>query len=165
MDTVKRTLRNPIAVDAALITLAREEGVDPSEYTTEILSRHVLQCGALDKIDAKQIRAEMAIKQSARALAKSICARKFDSHVTLKVFQNIRSDATLYETYKSAIGADGLDRRNPTQARINRSLGGIIKATVNGQPRTEVGNKLSIAVQGELIRTYTPLEKAARNTA
>ena len=157
-DTTKRTLRIPEQVDKALSALAEESDMEALEYMTDVLSHHALESGKLDDGASMQVQKEMEIKEHARTRAREICSRKFDPHVTLKVFLEFREKPELNAAYQTAIGGDPLKRKNPTQARINRTLGSIIKHAVRGEAETTSGGHgFTVNVDAEFIRSYTPL--------
>lgn len=164
-DTVKRTIRVEKSVDAALVAQAALESKDPSEYITDLLSRHAIDLGVLAAADAKRVENEIEIKRRARDRAREICAKQFDPDVTLKVFQEFRAEPEFNAMYCAAIGGDPMTRGNHTQARINRSLGSIIKRAVNGEAETTPsGHRINATVSDEYIRSYTPLRPATENS-
>jgi len=159
-DTIQRTLRIDKAVDAALVALAAEDSKEPAEYMADVLAQHAAESDFLGRADAVRVENEIAIKERARDRAREICAKRFDPNVTLRVFQEFRTDPQLDAIYRIAIGADPTSRGNHTQARINRSLGSIIKRAVGGEAETTAnGHRINAWVSEEHIRTYTPLRR------
>ena len=60
-----------------------------------------------------------------------------------------------------ALGADPFVRGNHAQARINRTLGILIRNAVDGEAMTtENGDKLNVQVSREFIKSYSPLKLA-----
>ena len=131
-DTVQRTLRIPLEVDAAFQIAAQKACRDEAELMTDVLSEYVLHKGYLTEVEAKRLQAEIAIKETARDLAQEICAEQHDPNVTLKVFQRFKTDDELCDLYRTAIGGNPNQRGNHVQARINRNLGNVIKGAVRG---------------------------------
>ena len=118
----------------------------------------VTATGKIGSQEALQVRKEMEVKQHAREEARRICAGRFDANVTLKVFQKFRTDSEFNAAYTAAIGNDPFRRKNQKQARINRSLGGIIKHAVGGEAETTAqGHRINASVDAEYIKSYTPL--------
>jgi hypothetical protein len=161
MKTAQKTLRLPEAVDKAIGDMAQAQNMEPADLMADVLSEYALREGSLGKEDTEQVKAEMQIKKLVRDLAQDICANEFEPHVTLQVFQQIQHEPDLRGVYEKAIGAAGKVQGNHTKARINRSLGSIIKVAVRGKARTENGNRVSIQVVDEFILSYTPLVPAS----
>ena len=163
MKTVQKTIRLPEAVDKAIADMALAQKMEPADLMADVHSRFALQEESLGKEETQQVRAEIQLKEKARAMAQEICRDVFDTHVTLRVFQEIKKSLELRTLYEDAIGSEGNARGNHTKARINRVLGSIIKVAVGGTARTENGNRASIQVENEFVVNYTPLTPANAN--
>lgn len=160
MATVQRTVRLPGAVDAALRESARQRGTDVGDLITDVLSRFALAERTLAAEEAERIRAELALKEQVRQMARELCAASFDPHVILRCFQRVRSDPTLLQLYGRAIGGDPFARGQDAKARLNRTLGTVIRAAVGGNAAEDDGVRRTVAVEGELVQNYTPLRPA-----
>jgi hypothetical protein len=114
---------------SALALKAKASGQEIADYAADVLTRDVID--RLKPTDAERIRAELELKTEAIKYAREQTAKKFDEHVTLKVFQHIRETPELCALYVRAIGgASPYVRGNQIQARINRTLGAAIKIAV-----------------------------------
>jgi hypothetical protein len=160
---IAMTVRLESTVAKALAWKAKENGQEVADYAGDVLTQDVIE--NLEPTDAARIQAELEVKAKAIAYAQDIAyakdrtAKKFDEHVTLKVFQHIRENDHLRGLYERGIGArPGADRGNHIKARVNRTLGAAIKTAVGAIPKTENGNVLRAQVEGEFIRSYTLLE-------
>lgn len=158
MKTSRKMVRIPRAVNTAISNIAQTRRMDPADLMADILSFFTIDQKILENDAASQISAEIDLKEKVRHLAQAICADKFDSHVTWRIFHHIRTDPKLRSLYEKVIGDEGFAHGNETKARINRSLGTIIKVSVGGEARTENGLCLAVRVQDEFILSYTPLK-------
>jgi predicted HicB family RNase H-like nuclease len=157
---IPMTVRLYSAVNAAFALKAKASGQEIADYAADVLTRDVID--QLKPTDAERIRAELELKTKAIKYAREQTAEKFDEHVTLKVFQQIRQTPELRDLYVRAIGGESPDapfvRGNQTQARINRTLGAAIKIAVHARRKTVNGNVLKAQVAREFILGYTVLE-------
>lgn len=157
---VPMTIRLESSVRSALATKAAREGQEDADYAAGVLARDLLPIiDELDPSTADRMRAELEVKARAIAVAQRITEHDgFDPNITLKVFQEIKSDTRLNELYLRAIGGrPGDERGNPIKARLNRSLGAAIKTAVGGAPEKVDGSPVKIQVPNEYIFSYTLL--------
>jgi hypothetical protein len=154
---IPMTVRLGSVVNAALALKAKASGQEIADYAADVLTRDVID--RLKPTDAERIRAELELKTEAIKYAREQTAKKFDEHVTLKVFQHIRETPELCALYVRAIGgASPYVRGNQIQARINRTLGAAIKIAVDARRKTLNGSVLKAQVTREFILGYTVLE-------
>jgi hypothetical protein len=158
---VAMTVRLEPVVSAALKRAAEREGQEIADFAARVLIEHVM--ASIEHINpaaAQRLQAEIEVKIRAIALAQRLSPEHaFDSNVTLKVFQAIRTQDELRRLYLRAIGdRQGNERGNPIKARINRTLGAAIKTAVRATPKTIDGNPLKVQVSNEFIFSYTPLD-------
>jgi hypothetical protein len=154
------TVRLEPVVSEALANKAQSKGQEVADYAADLLTNHVL--GDVRKIDpsvGKRLTAEIEVKAKAIAMARRITKRRFDPNVTLKVFQEIKTDGDLRSLYRRAIGGGpGDERGNHVKARINRSLGAAIKTAIGATPVKTNGKPVKVQVSGEYIFSYTLLD-------
>jgi hypothetical protein len=154
---IPMTVRLDGVVNGALALKAKASGQEIADYAADVLTRDVID--RLKPTDAERIRAELELKTEAIKYAREQTAKKFDEHVTLKVFQHIRETPELCALYVRAIGgASPYVRGNQIQARINRTLGAAIKIAVDARRKTLNGSVLKAQVTREFILGYTVLE-------
>lgn len=157
----KHMIRLTPPVSEGLGRLADAAAMQTSDYIVDVLARHCIENKAPPPEEAVQIEAEIELKEEARQVARRTCADTFDEHVILKVFQAFRTDDRLRKIYETAIGGDPFARGNPAQARINRTLGILIRNAIDGEAmNTENGDKLNVQVSREFIKSYSPLKLA-----
>jgi hypothetical protein len=152
----------PIVADA-LRDKAGRLGQEPADYAAGVLTRAVLDViEEKDQAAARRLQAELEIKAWAIDHARRLSpVGAFDPNVTLKVFQAIRTDDGRRHLYLRAIGdRPSEERGNPIKARINRSLGSMIKAAVGAEVEDINGNPVKVQVSGEFIFSYTLLKPA-----
>lgn len=156
MKKSRKMVRIPNAVNKAISEIAESRRLEPADLTADTLSILTLEQGIMGKPASTQIMEEIELKERVRKLTRPICAGKFDSHFTCRGFRQIRTAPKLLKLYEKEIGDDGFSRGNKTKARINRSLGTIIKMSVGGGARTKNGHCLAARVNDEFILSYTP---------
>ena len=104
---IPMTVRLDSVVSAALALKAKASGQEIADYAADVLTRDVID--RLKPTDAERIRAELELKMEAIKYAREQAAKKFDEHVTLKVFQHIRETPELCALYVCATGGDSSD--------------------------------------------------------
>jgi hypothetical protein len=157
------TIRLESAVSCALTERARKAGQEVADYAADVLAREVMpELQEISPDAAKRVQAELELKRAAIKFAVDETQRcGFDSDITLKTFQHIRTNERLCALYLRAIGnRPGDERGNPIKARINRNFGAAIKTAVGAVPQTANGNPLKAQVTGEFIFSYTRLALA-----
>ncbi len=158
------TVRLETVVADALRFKAASAGQEAADYAASLLTEGLMDViRAADAGAARRLQAELEIKARAIMLARQFSpADRFDPNVTLKVFQAIRHSGDLNEIYIRAIGGKpGNERGNPIKARINRSLGAIVKTAVQADVETIGDNPVKVQVSGEFIFSYTLLKPSS----
>jgi hypothetical protein len=155
---VAMTLRLDAAVHAALDSKAKTLGWETADYAASVIARDVEEeLKSASPSVADRLAAERELKLEAIQYARS---RPFDEHLTLHVFRHLRANfSALYET---AIGGKGDVRGNHIQARVNRSLGALIKIAAGAERKLDAqGAVLKEQIRNEYILGYTRLRKKA----
>lgn len=158
---IPMTIRLEPAAAHALGVKAARAGHEPADYAAGLITEALLDViREGSQAVAQRLQAELEIKACAIALARQLSPPgAFDPNVTLKVFQTIRTDERLNRLYLRAIGdRPGDERGNPIKARINRSLGAIVKTAVQAEVETIGTSPVKVQVSGEFIFSYTLLK-------
>jgi hypothetical protein len=158
------TVRIEPAVFTALCAAASAKGQEIADFASDRLTEDLLsEIRKFDPAAGKRLAAEIKVKAKAIEIARQINEQGFDPDVTIKVFQRIKGDPTLYGLYLQATGShSGLERGNHAKARLNRNLGAAIKTAIGAKPaKTANGDRIKVQVVGELIFSYTRLTHAA----
>jgi hypothetical protein len=157
-DQTQISVRLHEAALEALVEMAAAAGLEAADYAQTILLRHVEPAIKRRNLAAILL-AEAEIKLKASELARRLSPpRKFDPHVTLKVFQAIRQDADLRALYLAAIGGgEGFERGNPLKARVNRAIGSTVKAALGASSTDADGRTTKVEITGEFCFSYTLL--------
>lgn len=142
---------------------AKKQGMELGHLMQKVLENHVLENAAPGDPLAERLQAKRAIIDHTILLAKEIDAEgKFDEHFILTVMSTANKNAAFVELYNKAIGSGAEGRSARAQAPLNQQLGRLIKKAVGARgKKTEAGKVARAQVTGELISTYTLLEKAA----
>ena len=172
----KRALRRKKTTEANTITFlldtdvrrfvsaqAKEAGMDIAPFMQKLVEMHVLATAPADEPLARRIRAKRAVLERTVELAREM-ADQFDEHFILSVVTRAAQDETFRSNYDMAVDAASADDRALARAKapINQQMGRLIKRAADARSKRGAnGNILRAQAQGELITTYTLLEKKA----
>lgn len=142
---------------------AKKQGMELGHLMQKVLENHVLENTEPGNALAERLRAKRAVIDHTVELARVIdAAGQFDEHFILTVMRSASQDAAYAELYNIAIGADADGKSARSQAPLNQQLGRLIKKAVGARgKKSEAGRVVRAQVTGEVISTYTLLEKAA----
>ncbi|WP_116597506.1 hypothetical protein [Primorskyibacter marinus] len=142
---------------------AKKQGMELGHLMQKVLENHVLENAEPGNALAERLRAKRAVIDHTVELARMIdAAGRFDEHFILTVMRSASQDAAYAELYNIAIGADAEGKPGRAQAPLNQQLGRLIKKAVGARgKKSETGRVARAQVAGEVISTYTLLEKAA----
>ena len=138
---------------------AKAAGMDLAPFIQKLVENYVLDTAPSDLPLARRIAAKRAVLD-ARELEE---AGGFDEHFILNVVKKASSDKEFLDSYETAVDAKTANERQlaRAQAPINQQMGRLIKRAAGARSkRDESGKILRGQVTGELISTYTLLEKA-----
>lgn len=144
---------------------ARAAGMDIAPYLQKIVENHVMTTAAEGDPLRERLKAKRAVLDFAVDLAlKSNAAGEFDEHFIGKVMNKAAQSDEFCRLYDTAIGADGDNPRKAARARapLNQQLGRLIKRAAGARSKRDDSGKIMRAqVQGEILATYTLLDRAA----
>lgn len=147
---------------------ARLAGMDTVPYLQKIIENHVIQASGADDELGKRIMAKRAVLDRVVELAREMdAAGQFGPHFIMNVVRQASSEATFIDQYEIAIGADGDNKQEIARAQIpiNQQMGRLIKRASGARSKRDDTNKIQRAqVQGEIISTYTLLEKPQKES-
>lgn len=143
---------------------AKAAGMDIAPFMQKLVESYVLDNAPEGDALAKRIAAKRAVLDRVVSLAREMAqAGAFDEHFILNVVRNASADADFVAQYEAAVDAQTADERAlaRAQAPINQQMGRLIKrAAAARSKRDDQGKILRAQVQGEMISSYTLLEKA-----
>jgi len=145
---------------------AKAAGMDTGHYLQKIIETHIVETADADNAVAIRLRAKRAVIDRAVTLAQDIYTEgRFDEHFILHVMQEASSDPEFAALYETAVAApEGMEPNKAKRIRapLNQQLGRLIKKAVGAKSKRNDAGKIARAqVTGEMIATYTLLEKAA----
>lgn len=156
--TVKLTLRP--SVMEALKRLARADGLSVAEYIGDRLTDDLIAKAALPDDEAATLLAERELVSLARGIIDQVKRQDdWSEHVTLSIFEKIRSEAV--GLYGRAVGAQ-------YQGHVNRRIGSLVRRRLGAHVRTVRGKPIMANVSRRvpaLIRTYTLLYREPQEAA
>jgi len=142
---------------------AKAAGMDIAPYMQKIVENHVLASAPKGDPLARRIAAKRVVLDHIVDLARDMDAKSgFDEHFVLNVVKKAASEPTFVANYEAAVDAGTADERSlaRAQAPINQQIGRLIKRAAGARSKRDDNGKIIRAqVQGELIGTYTLLEK------
>lgn len=174
--TAKATRKKSAADSRVVLTLdpgvrkylaaeARTAKMDVNQFVLKLVEDFVCDTAPEDMPMAQRIRARRGVIEHVIEEAKRIDAEGgFDEHFVLNVMKAAAENEDFRSLYDLAI-AEGLQRAPKVErnrAALNQHLGRLIKGTVRALSlRNEAGRIQRAQVEGEIISSYTLLEKAA----
>lgn len=143
---------------------AKAAGMDLAPFIQKLVENYVLDTAPTDLPLARRIAAKRAVLDRAVQAARELEeAGGFDEHFILNVVKKASSDKEFLDSYETAVDAKTANERQlaRAQAPINQQMGRLIKRAAGARSkRDDAGKILRGQVTGELISTYTLLEKA-----
>lgn len=143
---------------------AKAAGMDLAPFIQKLVENYVLDTAPSDLPLARRIAAKRAVLDRAVQAARELEeAGGFDEHFILNVVKKASSEKEFLDSYETAVDAKTANERQlaRAQAPINQQMGRLIKRAAGARSkRDESGKILRGQVTGELISTYTLLEKA-----
>ena len=142
---------------------AKKQGMELGHLMQKVLENYVLDTAEPGDALAERLQAKRAVIDRTVQLAREIDAEgKFDEHFILTVMSSATKDSEFMGMYNKAIGADAESKSARSQAPLNQQLGRLIKKAVGARgKKSDSGRVARAQVTGEVISTYTLLEKAA----
>lgn len=147
-----------------LAAQARAEGMDMGHFLQKLAETHILETAPEGDPLAAQIGARRGVIDDVIALAQAMEAEgAFDEHFILNVMKRAHADPAFAAMYATAV----TDPDKPKQSgragvALNQQLGRLIKRAVGAKSKRDTAGKIQRAqVKGEVVTSYTLLEKAA----
>lgn len=144
---------------------ARSAGMDIAPFLQKLVENHIISSASSDRPLARRLQAKRAVLDYAVALACQIDQNgEFDEHFILNVMKRASTNPEFQAQYDLATAAPAGNEKAAARARapINQQLGRLIKRAAGAKgKRGKNGKILRGQVQGEVLTTYTLLEKAA----
>ena len=144
---------------------ARSAGMDIAPFLQKLVENHIVSSAPSDAPLVQRLQAKRAVLDYAVALAGQIDRNgEFDEHFILTVMKRAASNPDFQAQYEIATAAPVGNERAAARAKapINQQLGRLIKRAAGAKgKRGKNGKILRGQVQGEILTTYTLLEKAA----
>jgi hypothetical protein len=142
---------------------AREAGMDMTPFMQKIIESHVIATAEQGDALAARLAAKRAVLDRVVTLAKEMDATgEFDAHFIVNVVRRASGEAAFLDSYETAIDARNENKRAVARAQIpiNQQMGRLIKRAAGAKSKRDDSGKIQRAqVQGEMISTYTLLEK------
>ncbi|MEX0339915.1 MAG: hypothetical protein AB3N11_12850 [Arenibacterium sp.] len=142
---------------------ARDAGMDMAPYLQKIIETHVINTAEAGDALGARVAAKRAVLDRVVALAREMdAAGEFDAHFIVNVVRRAGSEPAFLDAYETAIDAKNENKRAVARAQIpiNQQMGRLIKRAAGAKSKRDDGGKIQRAqVQGEMISTYTLLEK------
>ena len=142
---------------------AKDAGMDIVPFLQKIVESHVLTTAPKGDPLAGRLKAKRAVLDQAVALAGQTQADgEFDEHFILTVMKKASQDAEFKSLYDQAIGATDEKPRRRDRVSLNQQLGRLIKRAAGAKSKRDDNGKIMRSqAQGQLLTSYTLLEKAA----
>lgn len=167
MAKIAEAQKTTIILDAdvrkACAAQAKAEGVEMVHFMQKAIETYLLDHGTLEGELKDRLEARRKVIDDTVALARKIDADGgFDEHFVLTVMKTAMKDKDFAKHYALAVGDAANDGSAPAKSPLNRQLGRLIKSAVGAKgKRGENGRPVRAQVSGEVISTYTLLEKAS----
>jgi len=172
----KRKVKRQRAADANKITFiletevrehvmaeAKAAGMDIAPFMQRLVENHVLATAPDENPLAQRLKAKRAALDHIVMLARKVDAEGgFDDHFILNVMRKASADPQFQALYSGALDADLGDEKAVARAKapMNQQLGRLIKRAAGAKSKRDQNGKiLRGQVSGEVITTYTLLEK------
>ncbi len=144
---------------------AKAAGMDLAPYLQKVVENHVMANAPAGDPLAERLRAKRAVLDYAVDLARKTDEEgAFDEHFIGNVLKKAAQDETFTRLYAQATGTNDENPKRAARARapLNQQLGRLIKRAAGARSkRDESGKIMRAQVQGEILSTYTLLDKAA----
>jgi hypothetical protein len=144
---------------------AKAAGMDLAPYLQKVVENHVMQTAPEGNVLAERLKAKRAVLDYAVNLARKTEEEgNFDEHFIGNVMKKAAEDEEFKALYEQAVGVSDDNPRRAARARapLNQQLGRLIKRAAGAKSKRDAGGKIMRAqVQGEILSTYTLLDKAA----
>ncbi|CUH76497.1 hypothetical protein [Tropicibacter naphthalenivorans] len=147
-------------VRTRLTRLAKAEGMTLGHYLQKVLELHLLETAEEGDLLAQRLKAKREVIDHVVALAQMLDKDgKFDEHFVLTVMKTASEDEEFMELYKTVTGEEGRKAAR-LQQTLNQQLGRLIRKAANaGSKRNEEGRAIRAQVTGEIITSYSLLER------
>lgn len=154
------------AVHRFMEAQAKAADMNLTHYMQKLVETHVIDAAAPNDPLALRLAGKRRVINHALETATRLDeAGKFDEHFILTVIKEASKDATFAEQYQQALGgADAAGSRAAERQRVslNQQVGRVIKKAAGARSKRNESGKIARAqVSGEIISTYTLLEKPA----
>ncbi|MBD0865266.1 MAG: hypothetical protein GDA36_06460 [Rhodobacteraceae bacterium] len=122
-------------------------------FVTQMIEKQLVANAGNDNPVAARIQAKHALDEPVIATVKQMVeAGEFDEHFILRVFQKLRKDQTFLANYEAA--------SRQQHVSLNRHIVILIKSAAKAKNKKgEDGEEIRFRIKGELITSYTLLEK------
>ena len=142
---------------------AKEAGMDFVPFMQKIVENHVMATAPEGTQLAARLKAKRAVLDQAVALASKTQAEGgFDEHFILTVMKKASQDAEFKSLYDQAVGADDEQPKRRDRVSLNQQLGRLIKRAAGAKSKRDDNGKIMRSqAQGQILTSYTLLEKAA----
>ena len=158
--TAKHTLTLLVPLYEALKRSGKKQGLEPNETIVNLIAEFTTRDGTLDDYTAKRFAMSQKLINEVIDVAQRRCQQgKFTPAITLDAIQECTADRAWADMYREYVEDDIYKHGNPLKA-INREFGFRIRAAIGGtvQKDTE-GKPINVKVAGEIIQSYTLMEK------
>ena len=144
--------------------MAKQSGLDMNHFIQKLVEDKLIEEGEAGNPLVERLRAKRAVISRVVDLAREMDAGgKFDENFILEVVKAASKDTDFAAQYTVATGADAEGKAPAKFARaLNQQIGRVIKRAVGAKSkRNDAGRIARAQVTGEVISTYTLLERAA----
>lgn len=144
--------------------MAKQSGLDMNHFIQKLVEDKLIEEGEAGNPLVERLRAKRAVISRVVDLAREMDAGgKFDENFILEVVKAASKDKDFAAQYAVATGADTEGKAPAKFARaLNQQIGRVIKRAVGAKSkRNDAGRIARAQVTGEVISTYTLLERAA----
>lgn len=144
-----------------VVAQAKAAGMDVNHYLQKVVENHVIAAAPAGDALAERLAAKRAVLDRAVELARQVDAEGgFDEDFILTVMRRAAGDSVFQAAYGKAVDPDAKGPRSG--AALNQQLGRLIKRVAGAKSKRNDDGKIQRAqTQGELISTYTLLQRAA----
>ncbi len=144
--------------------MAKKSGLDMNHFIQKLVEDKLIEEGEAGNPLVERLRAKRGVISRVVELAREMDETgKFDEHFILEVVKAASKDKDFAAQYAVATGADAEGKAPAKFARaLNQQIGRVIKRAVGAKSkRNDAGRIARAQVTGEVISTYTLLERAA----
>lgn len=142
---------------------AEKAEMNIAPFLQKIVENHVLSSAKDGDKTVARLKAKRAVLDQALALAtKTQAEGGFDEHFILNVMKKASQDAAFKSLYDQAVGADDDKPKRRDRVSLNQQLGRLIKRAAGAKSkRDESGKIMRAQIQGQILTSYTLLDKTA----